>query len=197
MHIKSNTLHEQSIESRSCFEFGSSHDSMLKAIPLLHLFTLRCHSKRSPPQRFHDGCLHGRGAVEIRHHRRCRAGYPNVVREQAAGWRGVGCDSQDGEILGMRQEKPIGINEGVEKKPAVLRVPVHLEHVDPVRECLEFCHIFAMIKIQGPQISPLQAPYFAAEVGLFWSGPVDRFDHRFEHRSPAQIDNCHYASEDI
>ena len=115
MQIKSNTFHEQSIESRSGFEFSSSHDSMLKAIPLLHLFTLRCHSKRSPPQRFHDGCLHGRGAVEIRHHRRCRAGYPNVVREQAAGWRGVGCDGQDGEILGMCQEKPIGINGGVKK----------------------------------------------------------------------------------
>lgn len=90
-------------------------NSMPKAIPLLHLFTLRCHSKRSPPQRFHDGRLHGRGAVEIRHHRRCWAGYPNVVREQAAGWRGVGCDGQDGEILGMRQEKLIGINGGVKK----------------------------------------------------------------------------------
>ena len=60
-----------------------------------------------------------------------------------------------------------------------------------------FAIFFAMITSQGPQISPLQAPYFAAEVGLFWSGPVDRFDHLFEHRSPAQIDNCHHASEDI
>ena len=133
-------IHEQSIESCSGFEFSSSHDSMLKAIPLLHLFTLRCHSKCSPPQRFHDGRLHGRGAIEIRHHRRCRAGYPNVVREQAAGWRGVGCDGQDGEILGMRQEKPIGINGGVKKVEKIqqccafgacriLRVSIVCQHV--------------------------------------------------------------------
>lgn len=55
-----------------------------------------------------------------------------------------------------------------------------------------YCYIFAMIKIQGPQISLLQALYFAAEVGLLWSGPIDRFDQFFEHRSPAQIDNCPY-----
>ena len=42
----------------------------------------------------------------------------------------------------MCQEKPIGINGGVEKKPAVLRVPVHSEHVDPVGEYLDSCNIF-------------------------------------------------------
>ena len=38
----------------------------------------------------------------------------------------------------MRQEKLIGINGGVNKKPAMLLVPVHLEHVDPVRGYLDF-----------------------------------------------------------